>query len=104
MRVVHKKIWREYFEEVASGRKKFELRLADFDIAQGDTLVLEEWDKDKGEYTGRKIETVVAYVLKTKDAKFWPQEEIAKYGFQIIQIEVNMRNGKGVGAKQPAMP
>jgi len=87
MRTVHKKIWREYFDEVASGRKKFELRLADFGIAEGDTLVLEEWDKDKKEYTGRRIEATVTYVLKTQGVKFWPQEEIDKYGFQIIQIE-----------------
>jgi ASC-1-like (ASCH) protein len=87
-RVVHKKIWREYFDEVASGRKKFELRLADFDIAEGDTLVLEEWDKGKKEYTGRKLETYVTYALKTRDVAFWPKEEVEKYGVQILQIEV----------------
>ena len=32
------------FELVKSGKKKFELRLADFDIKEGDTLVLKEWD------------------------------------------------------------
>lgn len=86
--VIKKKIWRGFFDDVASGRKKFELRLADFDIAEGDTLALEEWDKDKQEYTGRKIETTVTYVLKTKDVKFWPKEEIDKHGLQILQIEV----------------
>jgi len=85
---IRKKIWKEYFDEVASGRKKFELRLADFDAHEGDMLVLEEWDKDKKEYTGRKIETLITYALKTKDLSFWPQEEIQKYGFQILQIEV----------------
>lgn len=86
-RAVHKKIWKEYFEDVASGRKKFELRLADFEIAEGDTLVLEEWDKDRREYTGRKIETVVTYLIKTKGAPFWPEADVQKYGFQILQIE-----------------
>ena len=33
---------------------------------EGDTLILEEWDKDKKEYTGRKIEVVATYILKTK--------------------------------------
>lgn len=85
---IRKKIWKEYFDEVASGKKKFELRLADFDAYEGDTLVLEEWDKDKKEYTGRKMETFITYILKTKSVPFWPQEEIEKYGFQILQIEI----------------
>ena len=50
-------------------------------------MVLEEWDKDKEEYTGRKIEVIATYILKTKDQAFWPQEEVDKYGFQIIQFE-----------------
>lgn len=51
MAIINKKIWPEYFDAVASGNKKFELRLNDFDIKEGDTLVLEEWDpKDKTIY------------------------------------------------------
>lgn len=87
MAMIHKKIWREYFDKVVSGEKKFELRLADFEIRKGDTLVLEEWDKDKKEYTGRKIEVIATYIRKTKDQTFWPPEEVEKYGFQVIQIE-----------------
>lgn len=40
MAVIKKKIWPQYFDEVANGKKKFELRLADFDIAEGDTFIL----------------------------------------------------------------
>ena len=88
MATIHKKVWREYFEEIISGKKKLELRLADFEINEGDTLVLEEWDKDKKEYTGRKVEVIAACILKTKGQTFWPQEEVDKYGFQIIQFEL----------------
>lgn len=42
MATIHKKVWREYFEKIISGQKKLELRLADFEINEGDTLVLEE--------------------------------------------------------------
>ncbi len=49
---------------------------------------MEEWDKDEKEYTGRKVEAVVTYILKTKGQIFWPQEEVDKYGFQIIQFEI----------------
>jgi len=87
MAIIHKKIWPKYFEEIIFEKKKFELRLADFEINEGDILVLEEWDNNKKEYTGRKIEVVATYILKTKELVFWPQEEVNKYGFQIIQFE-----------------
>lgn len=87
MATIHKKVWPEYSAKIISGKKKFELRLADFEINEGDTLILEEWDKEKKEYTGRKIEVVATYILKTKDQTFWPPEEVEKHGFQIIQFE-----------------
>lgn len=92
MAIIHKKVWKEYFEEIISGRKKFELRLADFEVKEGDILVLEEWDKDKKEYTGRKIEVIATYILKTKGQTFWPDKEVEKYGFQIIQFETKQNN------------
>lgn len=88
MTIIHKKILPKYFEEIVSGKKKFELRLADFEINEGDILILEEWDKNTKEYTGRKIEVVVTCIRKTKDQSFWPPEEVEKYGFQIIQFEL----------------
>ncbi len=87
MATVHKKVWREYFDKIISGEKKFELRLADFEVNKGDTLILEEWDKDKEEYAGRKIEGVATYIIKTRGQTFWPQEDVEKYGFQIIQFK-----------------
>ncbi|MEK7541671.1 MAG: DUF3850 domain-containing protein, partial [Patescibacteria group bacterium] len=87
MGIIRKKVWPEYFEEIISGKKKVELRLADFDVSEGDTLILEEWDKDKKEYTGRKVEVVATYIFRTKGQTFWPQEEVDTYGFQIIQFE-----------------
>ncbi|MDP1815185.1 MAG: DUF3850 domain-containing protein [Leadbetterella sp.] len=88
MATIRKKVWKEYFDKIISGKKKFELRLADFDVNEDDTLVLEEWDKDKNEYTGRKVETTATYIIKTKDLSFWSQEDIDKYGFQIIQFVI----------------
>ncbi len=87
MATIHKKVWKEYFEEIISGKKKLELRLADFEANEGDTLVLEEYDKDKKEYTGRKVEVIATYIFKTKGQTFWPKEDVEKYGFQIIQFE-----------------
>ena len=84
---IHKKIWPEYFDKVASGEKRFELRLADFEINPGDTLVLEEWDPATKSYTGRKLTKTATYVIHTKNAKFHTPEEIEKYGWMVIQIE-----------------
>ncbi len=81
---IRKKAWPGLFEAVLSGKKKFDLRLADSDIQEGDILVLEEWDPETGKYTGRKIEKKITFILKTKDLKFWPKKEIQKYGLQVI--------------------
>ncbi len=85
--VIKKKIWPEYFELVAAGKKRFELRLNDFDINEGDTLVLEEWDPETKQYTGRKIEKKVDYILKFKLDDFGQQKEIEQKGLQIIQFK-----------------
>ena len=88
--IIKKKIWPEYFEAVSSGKKKFELRLNDFDVSEADTLVLEEWDPQTKEYTGRGVEKKGSYVGKWKIedlAEFWPIKEIKEKGLQIISWE-----------------
>lgn len=87
MAVVKKKIWPEYFDEVASGKKKFELRLNDFEINEGDVLLLEEWDPKTKKYTGRNIEKRVTYVAKFKLNSFGQEKEIQEKGIQVISIE-----------------
>lgn len=84
---IEKKVWPEFFQKIIDGDKTFELRLADFKCSPGDVLILREWDPKTKEYTGRAIEKKVTYVAKTKDIKFWPNEEIEKYGFQIIAFK-----------------
>ena len=89
MAVVKKKTWPHQFEAVFSGKKKHDLRFADFEIKDGDALVLEEWDPEKREYTGRTIEKKVTYVssFKIDNVPFWAEQEIKEKGFQIISIE-----------------
>lgn len=88
--VVTKKIDTEWFEMISSGKKKFELRLADFDIKEGDTLRLEEWtgEKENREPTGRTIEKVVTYVRKP-DLQEWikQQPELLEKSFFVIQFD-----------------
>lgn len=87
MATIKKKIWPEYFDDVASGKKKLELRLNDFDIKEGDILILEEWNPETKEYTGRNIEKKITYVFKFNLNKFGQEKEIKEKGLQIISLE-----------------
>ena len=88
MAILHKRIWPEYFDDVASGKKKYELRLGDFEVHEGDTLVLEEWDPATKEYTGRSVEKKVTYTKLFKiDELFWPESEIKEKGLKVISLE-----------------
>lgn len=84
---IEKKTWPEYFQLVLDGKKNFDLRVADFEYNEGDILVLREWDPETKEYTGRELEKVITYVLKTKEVEFWSKEEIEKHGLQIISLK-----------------
>ncbi len=87
MRRIEKKVWPEFFDKILSGEKTFELRLADWEISQGDILVLKEWDPTKKAFTGRSLEKTVTYVIKTKDQSFFPKEDVERYGFQVIAFK-----------------
>ena len=88
MAEIHKKILPEYFDAIASGEKKYELRIPDDDLAKiqsGDILVLEEWTELGAgrKPTGRTLKKTVTYVhaFTLNDlAKYWPREEIEEKG------------------------
>jgi len=86
MAIIKKKIWPKLFELVSSGEKKFELRVADFDIKKGDMLILEEWDPITKQYTGKTIEKTVDYVLKFNLNDFGQEKEIKEKGLFLIQF------------------
>lgn len=79
-----KKVLPTYFQKILEGSKTFELRLADWDCAEWDILVLLERDPNSQAYTGRKIEKQITCIVKTKQVHFWTDEDIEKYGFQIL--------------------
>jgi len=87
MAIIKKKIWPEFFDIVSSGKKKFELRVDDFEANEGDTLLLEEWDPKTKEYTGRKIEKKVTFVLKFKLDDFGQKADIEQKGLVVMQME-----------------
>lgn len=61
--------------------------MADFDIIEGDTLILEEYDPKTKSYTGRSITKKAGYILKFKLNDFGQEEEIKKNGLLVIQLE-----------------
>jgi len=90
MATITKKILPEWFDRIASGQKKYELRLAEFDVKDGDTLRLEEWvgEGESRKPTGRVLEKTVTYVRRV-DLKGWldRQPEIAEKGFYVLQFD-----------------
>lgn len=57
------KCWPAFFDAIASGAKRHDLRRAiDRDFRVGDALLLCEYDPDGGRYTGRRQTAVVTYV------------------------------------------
>ena len=84
---IEKKVWSEWFQKIVDGVKTYDLRLADFEIKPGDILVLREWDPKKKAYTGRVLEKGVTYVGKTKGIPTYTQEDIDRFGFQVIAFK-----------------
>ena len=85
--IIKKKMWPEYYDAISSGKKKFDFRVADFDVNEGDTLVLEEWDPETKEYTGRTIEKNITFVGKFDLNAFNQRELIEEKGFVIMSLE-----------------
>lgn len=52
-----------FFDMVASGKKRFELRKNDRDFKQGDILILKEWDNSKQLFLGNELVVRVNYIL-----------------------------------------
>ncbi len=86
-----KKVLPDYFQDIVDGKKKYELRLNDFEIEPGDILVLEEWtsaDLKTRQATGRVLEKKVTYLRKFKlQDLWWSEEDIKEKGIQIISFE-----------------
>lgn len=56
------KIHPQYFKEVCTGKKSFEIRENDRDFKVGDIMFLQEYLPDKKEYTGRVVERRITYI------------------------------------------
>ena len=88
---VVKKVLPEYFQDIVDGKKKYELRLNDFEIEPGDTLVLEEYtsaDPETRQSTGRVLEKQVTYIRKFRlQDLWWSEKDLKEKGIQLISFE-----------------
>ncbi|OGB74112.1 hypothetical protein A2V68_02140 [candidate division Kazan bacterium RBG_13_50_9] len=86
---IKKKCWPEFFEKFCSGERTLELRLADFDLKTGDTLVFEEYDPATKQYTGRSASFRCNKVEPSAQdpLRFYSAEDVRKHGFWLIELE-----------------
>lgn len=89
MAIIRKKIWPGWFELVDLGKKNYDLRLNDFEVEEGDTIIFEEWNPETKKYTGRKTEKKVKYVGKFKIDNLFSidKKDIEEKGLQIMSLE-----------------
>lgn len=85
--IIHKKTWPDYFNKLLSGEKKFDCRIADFEVSTGDVIIFEEYDPDLKSYTGRILEKKITFVGRTKDWTFFDQKDIDQYGYIIMSLD-----------------
>lgn len=88
-----KKVQQEYFNEITEGKKRFEVRLADFKCKPGDTLVMQEQKQGTRQLTGREAEFEILYKINTKIMEKWhTKEEIDKHGLLVISIRKKFKH------------
>lgn len=84
---IEKKIWPEYFEKILEGKKNAEIRLKDFNLKEGDELVLKEYNPVTRRYTGNKITKKVKNLNEIDLTKMYDLKKMQEYGVYLIEFE-----------------
>ena len=74
----------DYFEDICSGKKKFEVRKKDRPFQVGDFLVINEIALGSEQETGRCILLKIIYIL---DSKEFCKEDYVVIGFDYCTVE-----------------
>ena len=77
------KIWPQWFDAVRLGTKTFEVRKNDRNFAVGDILDLQELRPGVGEYTGRKVQRRISYMLEAGELG---EHDALKSGYCVLGI------------------
>lgn len=78
LKVHELKIWPEYFQQIWSEDKTFEVRKNDRNFNVGDYLLLKEYCPKEQKYTGNQIFKEITYILNDKN--------YCKEGYVILAI------------------
>jgi hypothetical protein len=60
------KSWSMFFRDIITGERTSDIRLNDRRYAVGDTMLLQEFDPVKQEYTGREVVVAITYMQTNK--------------------------------------
>jgi len=93
--MVHKlKCWPQFFGQVRSGSKTFEVRKNDRPFKHGDYLLLQEWTTAESGYTGFETLVVVTYILEGGQFGVEP-------GFVVMAIRPATRKERAAVKEEP---
>lgn len=87
MAVIEKKIWPQFFNQILKKERTVDLRLADFDLKEGDFLLLKEWDPVTRKFTGRQIEKKVKQFWKAQLTDYYSIEQVKDHGMYLIKFD-----------------
>lgn len=54
-----------FYQDIENESKTFELRKDDRPFKVGDTILLQEYDGDKKQYTGKETKRIITYILRS---------------------------------------
>ncbi len=83
-RTHHLKTWQGFYGAVLDGSKRFEIRRDDRGFMVGDLLVLQEYDVDRNEPTGRECRVRITYYLPGGEFGFGVQDGFCALGIEPV--------------------
>jgi hypothetical protein len=75
------------YQQIKKGQRNADVRLADFKVKSGDSLILREWDNKTRKYTSRKLVRKVKAVQKIPILDFYRSAKLKKHGLYLIEFE-----------------
>lgn len=84
--IIRKKSFPEYFESLNNGIRMADIRLEDFRVGEGDTIVFEEWDPKTKKYTGRKTAKMCKKVMSYNPTKIYTYDKIKQFGLVLMEL------------------
>ena len=79
------KVWPEFYRDLESGKKNFEVRRDDQDFAVGDMLILHEYNNVQQGYTGNSVHREIIYILPERSSMLGIEKGFCVLGLKEIE-------------------